>query len=391
MSRLRAGIVSALAVAVAAASVPAVAGGDGGRIKLVRNTAQGFDRFITGSTPGQRAFARAHYWRMRAYPPFFDQALRWAPPAHLYEDLYGLSPDVRRDRRLVARHPNWVLRDANGRKLFIPWGCEGGSCAAWAADPGNRRWRDRWVRRARRQLEKGYKGVFIDNVNLDMRVSDGFGTPTAPIDPRTGAPMTAASWRRYIAGFTERIRRGLPKAEIVHNSIWYSDRADGAVGRAAAAADIVELERGCSDGGLVAGGGRFGVETFLAHIDWLHARGPSVLLEPYGRDPAKREYDLACYFLINTGRDAIASAYSTDPDDWWHGWDVALGDPAGPRYAWNGLLRRDFAKGFVVLNQPGRPSVSFGLDGLYKDLNGQLRVGTVHVGGGEGRVYVKAP
>ena len=33
--------------------------------------------------------------------------------------------------------------------------------------------------------------------------------------------MTAENWRRYLAEFMEQIRREIPGAEIVHNSLWF--------------------------------------------------------------------------------------------------------------------------------------------------------------------------
>jgi hypothetical protein len=393
VSRVR-GVLAAGALIATAALVAAApaAQANAGQVRFVRNTSHGaFDRYISDPSAAQRSFIRDHYWRLRGYPPFFDQALRWAPPSHFYSDLYALSPERPRDRRLVARYPRILLRDAEGHPLYIPYSCSDGTCAAWAADPGNARWRTVWIRRARRHLRKGYAGVFIDNVNMLMRVGDSRGAPAVPVDQRTGEPMTITAWRAYIAGFTKAINAAMPRAEVVHNSIWFADRGDGAVARQIRAADIVELERGCSDPGIVAGTGKFGLETFLGFADFVHSQGASVLLEPYGEEPARREYDLACYFLLSSDRDAIASGYQADPGNWWAGWDTSLGAAAGRRYMWSGLLRRDFARGFVVLNEPGRPPVQFELNGLYRSPGGQTVGGSVTVGGGQGRVLIKVP
>jgi hypothetical protein len=371
-------------IGLAAAPAPALSADPEGRLHLVRNARSDFDRFITGSSPSVRTFIRGHYWRMRGYPPFFDQALRWAPPTDFYADLYALHPSLKRDRRLVARHPDWVLRNAAGRKLYIPWNCDGRRCSAWAADPGNRAWRARWIGRARAQLAKGYAGVYIDNVNMELRVSDGSGREVAPIDPRTGRPMQLADWRRYVAGFTEAIRAALPRAEIVHNVIWFAGQ-DKYVAREVQSTDVVEFERGCSDSGLVAGPSRFGFETFLSQIDWVHSRNVSVVLEPYGDDPVAREYNLACYLLVSSGGDAIASDFETDPGEWWSGWGVDLGIATGFRYPWNGLWRRDFADGIALLNQPGQPAITVQLPGLYRDLSGNL-VAAVTLGAAQGTV-----
>ncbi len=121
---------------------------------------------------------------------------------------------------------------------------------------------------------------------------------------------------------------------------------------------LVDIERGVSDGGLGAGGGRFGFETLLQHIDWLHARGKAVLFDAYTEDRHGAEYNMATYFLVNGTRDALRTNYRHTPDDWWSGYDVDLGAAKGDRYESDGLLRRDFANGYVLVNQPGRPPVT---------------------------------
>ena len=35
-------------------------------------------------------------------------------------------------------------------------------------------------------IAKGYKGIFVDDVNLAFNVGNGAGQTVAPIDPRTG-------------------------------------------------------------------------------------------------------------------------------------------------------------------------------------------------------------
>src|SRR3954462_15503525 len=46
--------------------------------------------------PGARrqAWMRAHYWRMRAYSPYFDSRTHWYPNAWFYRDAYALYRGV---------------------------------------------------------------------------------------------------------------------------------------------------------------------------------------------------------------------------------------------------------------------------------------------------------
>jgi len=43
----------------------------------------------------------------------------------LYQDLYAIytqpAPAI---GDVFSQHPDWVLRDAGGNALYIPWGCD---------------------------------------------------------------------------------------------------------------------------------------------------------------------------------------------------------------------------------------------------------------------------
>ena len=111
--------------------------------------------------------------------------------------------------------------------MYIPYGCDNGSCPQYAGDPGNPDFRNWWISNAKRVLSHGYKGLWIDDANLVFRVSDGNGNFRAPHDPRTGQDMTEDAWRGYVAGFLQQIRSSIPDTELVHNSIWFAGGPDG--------------------------------------------------------------------------------------------------------------------------------------------------------------------
>ena len=71
---------------------------------------------------------------MRAYAPYFDSRLSWSSKAWVYQSAYAIYPGGARRR---AQHPEWILRDAAGNKLYIPFGCSGGTCPQYAGDIGN--------------------------------------------------------------------------------------------------------------------------------------------------------------------------------------------------------------------------------------------------------------
>jgi len=76
------------------------------------------------------------------------------------------------------------------------------------------------------------------------------------------------------------------------------------------------------------------------------------------------------------------------PTNWWSANDVDLGDTrAAGRYRWNGLFRRDFARGMVLVNQPGSATVTVDLGRTYARLDG-TRVTRVTIGASDGAVLV---
>lgn len=325
---------------------------------------------------------RDRFYRSKVYSEYFDSRTSWYPSGWSYRDLYAIY----KSSSLVSQRPDWILKDSQGRNLYIPYGCGGGSCPQYAGDVGNPQFRAHWIESMRTRLTSGnYKGIYIDDVNMRFRVGNGDGDGADPIDPRTGAAMTFTNWRRYIAEFTEQIRAAFPNHEIVHNAIWYSDQNDQYVQRAHRAADYIDLERGVTDDGIRGGSGTWGYETYLGYVDRLHSMGKAVVFDSYAETRAEAEYNVASYLLVNESRDGVGTSYRNTPDDWWSaGYDLDLGSAEGARYKWNGLLRRDFAGGYVLVNQPDSAAKTVATPGA-TDLDGNAR-SSVTVSAGQGIV-----
>ncbi len=326
-------------------------------------------------------------WRLIVYSPYFDDKTRWYPNGWAYDDAYAIY----RGSRLAAQHPEWILRDATGRPLYIPFACSAGACTEYAGDISNPAFRSHWIANARAQLGHGYGGLFIDDVNMEFRVGDGQEQQVAPIDAATRQPMTYDAWRRYMAQFMEQIRSTLPHAEIVHNAIWYADSpertADPYVRREIAAANYINLERSVNDPNLTGGAGQTSLSAFLSYIDVVHALGRGVILDSSVTDRQATEYSLASYFLISGGHDGISAGGMT-PTHWWTGFDVNLGGANGPWRQWNGLRRRDFTSGMVMVNEPGAASQTVKLPTRMRNLDGQI-VDTVSLAPASGVVLTR--
>jgi hypothetical protein len=355
---------------------------DAGSVRFALRTGSDFDVFTNALSPVIGDWLNKKIWRMQVSAGYFDSRLSWYPNALIYKDLYGIpyySP-------IVSQHPDWILKDRNGNMLYVPFACDGQGCSQFAGDPGNANFRNWWIQNAAQSLSLGYKGLWIDDVNMYFQVGDGSANRVAPRDPRTGMTMTYDAWRNYIAGFTQQIRSAFPDKEITHNVIWFSDddsTSDPAITRQIQSADYVVLERGISDGGLVGDNGPWSVNAYLNFIDYVHRLGRGVIIDELSYNG---EYPLAGYFLTSTDRDAFGNN-AASPDNWWSGYDVHLGTPQGNRYVWNGLLRRDFSGGMVLLNLPGHSYTSVNLPGSYQRIDGST-VSSIGLGGSQGAVLI---
>jgi hypothetical protein len=261
------------------------------------------------------------------------------------------------------------------------------------ANPAFRAW---WISQMGTVLSQGnYKGLYIDDVNMNFSVSDGAGNQVAPIDDSTGAPMTWSAWRYYIAQFVMQIRQAFPAKEIVHNSVWYAGPAtvrdlDPAIQLQISAADIINLERGIgSDAGLTGGTGAFSLNALFAFIDRVHQSGHAGVLEQFKvTDVPTQQYSLAGYLLISSGKDYYSDT-ATTPDNWWSGFDINLGVPLGPRTYTNGIYRRNFANGIVLLNDPNNATQTVALPGSFQTQDGAT-VTQVTLGAKQGMILVGA-
>ena len=372
--------------AAAAGSAGSVAG-SAGSVNYFLMASSPWDRFT--SDPAMESWFTTHIWRMGVFSPYFDEKTSWYPDGWVYDDSYAIY----QGSALAAEHPEWILRDSAGNPLYIPFGCSGGSCPQYAGDIASPAYRQAWIGNLEAELAHGYRGVFIDDVNMEMRVGNGAGESVAPINPSTGRAMSAEEWRGYMAQFMQQVRAELPNVEIVHNVIWF---ADGAAGTANAniraeieSANYINLERGVNDAGLSGGDGGWSVNALLSYAEEIHALHRGVILDGVAGDPQGLVYNLAEYFLVSTGNDAVAGGEQL-PENWWSGWSVELGEATGARYAWHGLIRRDFSGGMVLLNEPGEPTQQIELATPMLDANGNT-VTSVTLASASGAVLRSIP
>jgi hypothetical protein len=184
----------------------------------------------------------------------------------------------------------------------------------------------------------------------------------------------------------QEVRAAFPTTEIVHNAIWFAGDTTVDQLRVHRAANLINLERGVNDTGLTGGIGKWSVQKLLAFADHRQDEGHGVVFDAASTTAAGRLYGLAAYFLVSSGRDGLGNNQGGTPTDWWTGYDVDLGAPLAGRYLWNGLIRRDFAGGFVLVNEPGAVTRTVTLPAGARDLSGTTQTSQT-LSAGTGAVF----
>jgi hypothetical protein len=356
-----------------------------GHVNYAEYTNSTFDPYTQSPTSAQIQWMQSHFSEMIVFSPYFDSRTSWFPKSTVYQDLYAIYVGS----SVAASHPDWILHDQYGAWLYIPWGCSNGTCPQYAANIANPAFRAWWISQAQTIIARGnYPGLFIDDVNMEFRVGDGWGNFAAPIDTNTGQQMSWTAWRSYMAGFMEQIRAALPNEQITENSLWFSAPTgtlgqDPYINRQIATASRINIERGfASDTGLTGGTGFWSAYNLFSFIDSVHASGKTVNYQENQLNTAGQEYGLASYFMISTGNDSIEDETAT-PDNWFNGYSVDLGSALGPRSYANGIFRRNFSNGIALMGEPNIGNQTISLPGTFKRLDGSL-VTSVTIGSRQG-------
>jgi hypothetical protein len=336
-----------------------------GEVRFEKDASSPFDGF--DRTAAHAGWINRHFYRMLVYAPHFRDvgAEGWYGRGLVYDDAYA----VYTGSRMASEHPAWILKDAAGRRLYIPFECSRGACPQYAGDISDAAYRRYWIANLKATLGAGsYSGVWIDDVNMSADVGNGEGARTPAINYK-GERLTDEAWRRYMATFMREIRQALPHAdEIVQNQVWYEGCDSGPcpanryTREADEQANWINRESGLNDSRLTGGVGvrgsgsdEFSLYSLFSYIDELHALGDGVILAGGAEGIPEQEYNLAGYFLINNGHDMVQGGGNREtPASYWAGYEVSLGSAEGARMrSPAGLWERRFTNGLVLLNEPG--------------------------------------
>jgi hypothetical protein len=265
----------------------------------------------------------------------------------------------------VTRHESWFWHNPAGRRVTS---AQDGKLLMNIADPGFRAyWRDSLVR----QVRAGeYDGVFFDSASpallqwearapADERLS-GRGARYASLQ-ELGNRSWIAVWQDWISDLDAALaREGIALIPNVGGLTTSWDNTDYSLTAGVFSEGFLDPAWPPSDW-----------ESAANQMLSIVGKDRIVILQNYLQrtdDVRRRMFLLGSYLLVK-GRHTYV-AYFTTPLDWYPEWGLDLGRPQKTastieELRWNGLYRRDFDRGVVLLN-PGDRSVSVKLGSEFR-------------------------
>jgi hypothetical protein len=305
------------------------------------------DSYLNSADATRKAWVKAHHNRGTALPIVYVTNWNSWMNNQKYIDIAAIyNPNHPDHSGAPAPDFSLILKDSNGKPLFIPWGSVvNGQYAQYAADQSNPRWHQIIIDRCKSTIQAGHKGIHFDDVNLPMSLN---GTPAAPLN-------TPNAQKDAVCGLLEAVRAALPNVPVSHNSRWFDspnhDGNDPYVKRQITAATWgCTIERGLDDSGVHGGTDQWSMNRMFQYVDTVHSLGRSVLWMAYtsATNTAMIEANLAAYWLCRENQDTVCGGGQVD-SNWFPLYDLDLGAAKGPRTYVAGVYRREFTKGYVTL------------------------------------------
>jgi hypothetical protein len=312
----------------------------------------GSQKLLLGVTRALRAinpnFVVLHYhlamWQSAPATSFITDGLNWG-----------------NDYPEVTTHESWFWHNSSGAR--VPSSADG-KLLMNVSDAGFAAY---WADSIARQTVAGeYDGVFLDSASpallqgecgqTDPRLA-GTAARTQTFSELGGQTWIAA-WDTWIGALDASLgAAGIPLIPNTSAFVTTWDNSD----YDRTAGIFVE---GFADPGFSVTDWKASTNQILA----IAGQGKIVILQNYladASDIARRLYYLANYLLVKGSRTYLFY-FAAKPLEWYPEWQIDFGAPAGApasvdALAWQGVYRRDYAKGVVLLN-PGTSAVSVTLE-----------------------------
>jgi hypothetical protein len=321
-------------------------------------------------TAQQQGFAATHYVGSQKLVLETTRELRALNPnflvLHYHLAMWQSAPSVTfitdgqhwsNDYPDVTTHENWFWHNASGGRVASS---ADGKLLMNVADPG---FAGYWADSIARQTTAGeYDGVFLDSASPallqgECSRDDSRLAGTAARDQtfsELGGETWIAAWDAWIAGLDGSLAaNGIP---LIPNTSAFTTTWDNSDYTRTAGI----FSEGFADPGFSLADWRASTNQLMA----IAAAGKIVIEQNYlpsTSDVQRRLYYLANYLLVK-GTRTYLFYFAADTLEWYPEWEIDLGAPvAAPTnadaLAWQGVYRRDFAKGSVLVN-PGTVAIS---------------------------------
>lgn len=272
-------------------------------------------------------------------------------------DAYGFTTTGVSAQEADA-HPDWYLLNTSGQRFTFngyPW--------IWAADVGSPSYQQKWAENVLAQVRaEGWDGVFIDDVNPTISPHyDPAGVARYPTDAQYSAATRSA-----VATIGPALRSA-GKVAIANLGGHWAD-FPGVV------ADWLQFLDGAMDEHFTKAGG--GPGTGLVDGDaWRRELDEVRLAESQGKaflgvahssgdDPGAARYGWATTLLAANGHSYFALQGDYTNETWYPDYDLPIGQPVGAQTDADGIYRRAFTCGLVLVN-PTAQARPVGFGGSY--------------------------
>lgn len=319
-----------------------------------------------------RHFELIVVWPWAVHPDDLAAMRRADPEIRILAYMNGAFAQAREG----AAYPDtWYARDANGSKVrSVGFG-------NWLMDVTEPGWIDDRARTCERHVAAGLDGCMLDLVGT-APLLPGYATGI-PIDARTEEPWSAKDWLAATSALVRTVQDTVRPATVIGNGLGTGPRFFDA---AAPSSVLLHGARG----GIAEAWLRSAREeldaypttaAWLLDIEMLSSAGrdgKTVLVVTKAWAPGTRhqkdrlhEYALASFLLGMEGDAYFHFSYSprSDPIRPHPWWDPDIGTAIEPFGVVDGVYRRRFTHGVVLVNPSGQTRTAQ-LDGDFVDLRG---------------------
>jgi Hypothetical glycosyl hydrolase family 15 len=283
----------------------------------------------------------------------------------LYKNLGGM---VARDRygfttsgvstQDADAHPEWYLLDTSGARIAFngyPW--------IWAADVGSASYQHKWAEDVLGQVRaEGWDGVFIDDVSPTISPHyDPARVAKYPTDAQYAAAMQSA------LGSVGPLLRNAGKVAIANFGGHWSEFP-------AVSAGWLQFLDGAMDEHFTKAGGAPGTgfvegnawRSELEQVRVAESQGKVFLgvAQSSGHDAEAARYGWATTLLAANGHSYFAMQGDYTNEAWYADYDLPIGEPAAAEVEADGIHRRAFTCGLVLVN-PTQQARAVGFGGSY--------------------------